>query len=269
MNNGTTNFPRVPGKCHSIIDRNTKAVLNIRAGNTTAALSELRAALTQMKNDRSIPLTASSKLVQQAQDDLRIGEIDEVSIGGGARVPLLSLFSVSVLPDSPMPIQVDIAHWPLFDRAIGIGSDTLIQGYHQNLATKRQSQHVTLGVLLYNMALSYHLTATATKEYSIALRFYQMALSLFPENASVIRQEDCQNQAVLVCAIINNMASIHVRFFQVNEAERCIDCLREIIDDCNGLGANPSFMGEEDYLFFYLLLRVTAPDCVFAIAPAA
>jgi len=227
-------------------------------------------------------------------------------------LPLLSLFSVPLFGNSnhhedrpnnncpfssqdsdhedKMPIvpgDADAAHCPLFDRAFVLANDN--PSSDMAWMEETHCQNVTLGTLLYNLALAHHLLAlqkgdanNSRGDYQVSMNLYQMALSLLDnsiQNQHQAQQQplvgsSCQNLLVLLCAIFNNMANIHSRHFHVPETRRCLECLKEVVDTYTNDPEQRRYAQgysavEEDHFFFYLNIYVTAPLHDFAIAPAA
>lgn len=244
-----------------VFDMNTKAVVCLKEGRIQPGKEGLRETLVQTR----------TLLLAQQEDGVDAAATSNSCPKEITEGPLLSVFSVPLVTPTG---DKDAAHCPLFARAFVVGGDD-----SDSWRTDVHCQHVTLGVLLYNLALSHHLsglhkgaTAASQEEYLVALNLYQLALSLVETSIQSHEndkeqplQEECQNLVVLLCAIFNNMANIHSRHFRVQETRNCLECLKEIV-------SNPYYgteEEEEDHFFFYLNLFVTAPTQDFAIAPAA
>jgi hypothetical protein len=279
--NNTSEPAAVHGRPLSILDMNNKAVVSLKQGRLPECMALLRDTL----------ISTRTSLLQHQQQQAAAGQHDGVaqrrgSSGSNAmetedapKLPLLSLFSIPLFTHQQLIAPGDelSAHCPLFDRAIVLGSDS---ADHSAVSWMMDNhcKNVTLGVLLYNLALSHHLTGiykgTSTDDFRVAINLYQMSLSLV--ESSIQRdieeqdnQEECQNLVILLCAIFNNLANIHSRFFHVTEARNCIECLREIVSSVSSSDGVVSPCVEEDHFFFYLNLFVVAPVHDFAIAPAA
>lgn len=244
--------PTLPSTRLSVFDMNTKAVVCLKEGRGMEGMEGLRETLIHTR----------TLLMQHQQLQQQVTTTSNNTMQ--CDVPPLSLFTVP-LNFSPAS-NSDSAHCPLFDRAFVVGgdnddSDACLGNSH--------CQNVTLGVLLYNLALSHHLSALqkgalAAQEFQVAMNLYQMALSLVETSIREPTQE-CQNLVLLLCAIFNNMANIHARHFHVEETRNCLECLKEIVSNDNACATTE----QEDQFFFYLNLFVAAPVHDFAIAPAA
>jgi hypothetical protein len=236
----------------SVFDMNTKAVVSLKEGRIQEGTEGLRATLLH---------TRSLLVGQEDRPHTANG-----SAGAAPMVPLLSLFTVPLFTP---PGDKDAAHCPLFDRAFVVGGDDT-----DSWMGDTHCQNVTLSVLLYNLALSHHMSALhkgdiAINEYQVAMNLYQMALNLvehsIQDEDDGNTSEECQNLIILLCAIFNNMANIHSRHFNIEETRNCLECVKEIVSQ-DYYVVN---VQEEDQFFFYLNLFVTAPVSAFAIAPAA
>jgi hypothetical protein len=281
-NNSSSEPAGVHGQPLSIFDMNTKAVVSLNEGRLPDCMTLLRDTLI---------ITRTSLLQHQQQQAAAGGQVDVVQRNSRSRssameteedaprLPLLSLFSIPLFTHRQLLAPGDdlSAHCPLFDRAFVLGSDSADPSDASWMANGH-CQNVTLGVLLYNLALCHHLTGiykgASADDFRVAINLYQMSLSLVEssiprDNEEQGSQEECQNLIILVCAIFNNLANIHSRFFHVTEARNCIECLREIISSVSSSADVITPCVEEDHLFFYLNLFVTAPVHDFAIAPAA
>ena len=265
----------------SVFDMNTKAVVSIKAGRLQEGMEILRSTLFHTRtllmsyNESRPAATVAASVCNSARP---AGSAMKCDSDGDSEntIPPLSLFTVPLFASAhPLaPGDAETAHCPLFDRAIVIGSDNYLNADETWFADEH-CENVTVGVLLYNLAFCHHLTAiqkgaASADDTRTAVRLYQMALSLFDSNTNgcAHQEEDqCQNLAVLLCALFSNMANIHSRYFHVEETRSCMECLKEVVDSCTN-----SFAGscvEDDLLFFYLNVYVTAPVHAFAIAPAA
>ncbi|CAB9500046.1 expressed unknown protein [Seminavis robusta] len=260
----------------SVFDMNTRAIVCLKEGRVQECMAGLRDTLvhtrTRLMNHQQPEAPAVPAPVEQQQPSTAAKAADAME-EDTPRLPLLSLFSVPLFTHQQLLAPGDdlSAHCPLFDRAFVLGSDS-VDPNDETWMTDAHCQNVTLGVMLYNLALSHHLTGiykgVSTEDFRVAINLYQMALSLV--ESSIRRGEDeegeeCQNLVILLCAIFNNMANIHSRHLHVEQTRNCLECLKEIV---SSVGTVVPCV-EEDHFFFYLSLFVTAPVHDFAIAPAA
>lgn len=271
----------------SVYDMNTQAVVKLNAGRVDEAMRGFRDTLIhtrsllqglQGQSHQACSTSASSKRPTTSSSSQGSSTMDCYGNGSETKTIPLSIFSVplsEVASKLPNSCDDDSAQCPIFNKVFVLGNDDgteddwLIQDEH--------CQNVTLGVLLYNLALCHHLVGIArghSDELRIALSLYQMSLSLLDigsnhpktrrENGS---HEECQNVVLLLLAIFNNSANIHSRHFNREETRSCLACLKEIVEYYADHQALTSV--EDDHFFFYLNLFVTAPVEDFAISPAA
>jgi ribosomal protein L20 len=107
----------------------------------------------------------------------------------------------------------------------------------------------TLVIVLYNMALTYHLMGVRDangekKNLKRSMRYYRMAMDILGRNINIDRKK------IMSLAVSNNMGNIYSHLFDSNKAQICLDRMAvalEAIYDSD----TPEDMGDA-YSFFHL-----------------
>jgi hypothetical protein len=106
----------------------------------------------------------------------------------------------------------------------------------------------TLVVVLYNMAVTYHLMGVRDandqkKNLKRSMRYYRMAMEVLGRN------DDIDRKKILYLAVSNNMGNIHAHLFETARAQICLDRMASALEAL--YSDIPSDMGDA-YSFFHL-----------------
>jgi tetratricopeptide (TPR) repeat protein len=157
----------------------------------------------------------------------------------------------------------------LYDRSLAIAfeDDDLDHG-GDKAAPSTLDEHRLTSVVLYNMALCYHLRATQHHQGSSndrfvrkAIRLYNLALELIHGNpASSPRSSD----ALVSLAVMNNLGHAYQHFNEVEHAQSCFDQLVSVLQSSPVMTAYDCIQDVNHFALTALL-----HDQVFPTAPAA
>lgn len=144
-------------------------------------------------------------------------------------------------------------------------------------------------VLLFNMAISYHLkglqsggTAEKLSQYlHLALSIYKMIETLLVGTANQDEEDNYNNNSsnaslkILRMAVYSNMGHIHSHFFALSEEVRCRETIFQLLyhgDEESREGDNANVrraMAEDEYVVFFLNTACLNPSMAKQWAPAA
>jgi tetratricopeptide (TPR) repeat protein len=219
----------------SILVSNLKAIELLSAGSYRAAITAFGSML--------------RILIQQVS-----GESDDTKDD----TPDLAIKPVSceaLAWSSPARSSLKDDTFKFYDKAIHIlGADV------NSVLTARKHNKVSV-IVLYNMALAFHLMAahSATDKYShlnTALNLYKMALN-------VNKKSDVHGiDNFLSMAILNNMCSIHAHSFNMEHMQGCLESLKECLDifrDSCELADDGVELFHMNVIIFYGKNALTAP----------
>jgi tetratricopeptide (TPR) repeat protein len=155
----------------------------------------------------------------------------------------------------------------LYDRSLAIASEDELDQEDCDKGTSSLDEHRLTAVVLYNMALCYHLRATQQQGSSNdrfmrkSIRLYNLALELLQGNPdSWPRSSDA-----LVClAVLNNLGHAYQHFNEVEKAQSCFDQLVSVLHSSPVVTAYDSIQDVNHFALTALL-----HDQVFPTAPAA
>jgi hypothetical protein len=145
----------------------------------------------------------------------------------------------------------------LFDQAF------VIESTDEKLLTSRMNRNRSLVVVLYNMALTYHLMGIRDandqkKNLKHSMRYYQMAMEVLRRN------KDIDQKKLMFLAVSNNMGNIHSHAFETTRAQSCLDLMASVLES---LSDDPSVDIDDAYAFFHLNVVILFGQT--ALAPAA
>lgn len=123
--------------------------------------------------------------------------------------------------------------------------------------------------LLYNMGLSYQLSALATgcsNQLRTAREVYKMALSVVQGCLGSALTDSCMLLQLL--ALFNNMGNLHSTCYDADATNQCINALTALLESRTfGLARNGE--GAELFRFFEWNNTLATSNPLFAFAPAA
>lgn len=130
----------------------------------------------------------------------------------------------------------------LYDRAFTIKSAD------ENVLFSETNRNRTLVVVLYNMALTYHLMGIRDandqkKNLKRSMRYYRMAMEVLARNNNIDRKK------IMYLAVSNNMGNIYAHLFETTRAQLCLDRMASTLEALYSDTAND--MGDA-YSFFHL-----------------
>ena len=130
-------------------------------------------------------------------------------------------------------------------------------------AIKTIDEHYFSAVFLYNLGLSFHLRAetmanTRSDDLKKALSMYNMALRFFQG----MSEHEEEQSTLLMLAIFNNMAHIHLEFYDMVAFETRISWVSEVLEEGEG-------NEEQENSFFALNLLFSDQSNCFRLAPVA
>ena len=110
----------------------------------------------------------------------------------------------------------------------------VIRGDDDQILVSKQREGWLSAVLLYNMAMSYHLMATTTS--SQQCHFYNTALKLYASAWSLLTSEfpiQSNDTMLLTMALLNNKAHLHACFHDAEKAFICLEWLQCSLESCH------------------------------------
>ena len=130
----------------------------------------------------------------------------------------------------------------LYDRAF------IIKSADEKVLLSETNRSRTLVVVLYNMALTYHLMGVRDandqkKNLKRSMRYYRMAMEVLGRNNDIDRKK------ILYLAVSNNMGNIYAHLFETTRAQICLDRMASTLEAL--YSDIPSDMGDA-YSFFHL-----------------
>jgi tetratricopeptide (TPR) repeat protein len=156
----------------------------------------------------------------------------------------------------------------LYDRSLAIASEDELDQEDSDKVSSSLDEHRLTAVVLYNMALCYHLRATQQQGSSNdrfmrkAIRLYNLALELLQGNPASGGVRSCD---ALVClAVLNNLGHAYQHFNEVENAQSCFDQLVSVLQSGPVAAAYDSIQDVNHFALTALL-----HDQVFPTAPAA
>jgi tetratricopeptide (TPR) repeat protein len=156
----------------------------------------------------------------------------------------------------------------LYDRSLAIASDDELDQRDSDKVTSSLDEHRLTSVVLYNMALCYHLRATQQQGSSNdrfmrkAIRLYNLALELLEGNSASSRPRS--SDALVCLAVLNNLGHAYQYFNEVEKAQYCFDQLVSVLQSSPVAAAYDSIQDVNHFALTALL-----HDQVFPTAPAA
>jgi len=160
------------------------------------------------------------------------------------RIMPTSLKSVPVLSEAMFPRPSSQSYLAMYDRAL------LISNHEQDRET-------VTACILYNMALANHARGLRYGRSSLlarALQLYKMSLDVLHPTSSGLD--------LLCLACFNNAAQIYSQLFHRDEMRQCLECMRQILGNVQGIRDN------DDYVLFYLNAMLYIGE-ELSLAPAA
>lgn len=159
--------------------------------------------------------------------------------------------SSSSCEDDEAEYDADISLLMIYDRAFDF--PTLKEDEDGDIdISSQQSKTRLAAILLYNLGLSYQRQAIRTgcsKDLKLALKFYREAYMVL--KSAWAKTSNFQEVFVLLLALLNNMACIHVYMGDGNDTHQCINWMNRAI-----ASRQRSILSKEDYTFFSLNLSV-------------
>jgi hypothetical protein len=208
-----------------ILDLNRNGVDLMREGSFPKALTQFRCALQRLLADRKNA---------EPQDEK------------GSRACLLvrsvssrELAFVSKMSSLDCREQHEFS---LFDQVF------VIESTDEKVLSSEMNRNRTLVVVLYNMALAYHLMGTRDandqkKNLKRSIRYYKMAMEVLRRN------KDIDEKKLMFLAISNNMGNIYSHVFETTRAQSCLESMASVLES---LSSDPSVDMGDAYTFFHL-----------------
>ena len=110
----------------------------------------------------------------------------------------------------------------------------VVRGDDDQILVSNERESWISAVLLYNMAMSYHLMATTTS--SQQCRFYNTALKLYASAWCLLTSEfpiQSKDKMLLTMALLNNKAHLHACFHDGGKAYICLEWLQCSLENCH------------------------------------
>lgn len=190
-----------------VMDLNNKAVSFIQQDSYSEALFYLKGALRLVKGGLDQTTRA-----EEDQDD----EYTTVAQGEGVTVQ-------SVLVNQRTDASSRVSSSNMYDRAFLLSGAS-----EEEIYSSRANMNRTSCVVLYNMALVYHLSGTKgnkqDQNYRNALRLYSMGSRILSDGAMTYSSD-----YLLSLALVNNQGHIHANYFRNNEAQACFSRMYTIL----------------------------------------
>lgn len=155
----------------------------------------------------------------------------------------------------------------LYDRSLAIASEDELDQEDCDKGTSELDEHRLTAVVLYNMALCYHLRATQQQGSSNdrfvrkAIRLYNLALELLQGNPD---SRPRSSDALVCLAVLNNLGHAYQHFNEVEKAQSCFDQLVSVLQS-SPVAATYDSIQDVNHFALTALLH----DQVFPTAPAA
>ncbi len=217
---------------------NTKAIALAQHNDLDEAIKSLRRALTcfyklvgtrkDCTAGKMCPRTPTELV--DTSESMQATVVESVSI-----VESVSSVSVNTLSstDTLSSVSVDLPQsnaetdylstspdnsFQFYDRPFVLTSSSVNEKVHDSAMT---------AILLYNMALTYHMKALrtcATKELYRALKLYRMSFDVLQDNSNI----SCDMVDLLLLALINNMGFIHSEFYDWDKMKNSHEVLHSL-----------------------------------------
>ena len=219
---------------------NNEGVLLLQQNNFQGAMSCFSRALYLSSETTAVSPTGGNN------ETLSSSNADDMMVAG---IPLL-------VTDEPAR-DVSPEHFVLYDRAFAFTSDS----YQESDSGKELK---VASVILYNLALAYHLLGLATgskqderaKNFQAAIRCYRCSLNMIRDSSSGTDSDIDHGEAfsfLLSLACLNNLSHVFSRHDRLADAQVCRTMLDCLLDSMTTPAAQPSHpLAEEDFVFFYL-----------------
>ena len=232
---------------------NNLAVEHLQNGQFKNAIKQLRLALDGVKlflRENVLAASSRERLRRDAAMEMDLHAQQQQTISAEVVSIMGNDHSTNVLPlfCKAFRIQPNTASDPLFFKD-----------------ARRPS--FLVGAILFNLSVAYHCRGACNKvqDLSNALKLYNVALSMLQNELSDDTLPTSGESAILLMAILNNIASIHAHSFDAKKALLYLNCLRDVVVQYCGLASNAAF--REQYSFFESNVLVT--DASFHLAPVA
>jgi len=157
----------------------------------------------------------------------------------------------------------------LFDRALTISdNDRNRRNGDDDAVYDEIDNAVTTAIVMYNMGLVHHgrgMSRGKSKYLAKAAQLYQMSLHMIQQAMDGQQQENMPEVSLLLLANLNNLAQIHSNWCRTDKTKLFLDGMRTVLTECS----YEDFVGEEDYILFYMNILQETNVFAFATAPAA
>jgi len=262
-----------------IVTLNNNAVSHIIGGNHGKAAKTLVKALMYLKKFDSVktrkPLLCRNKKRRKKQnfdDDGRKNNSDKANEMTTIRNNILvsiELPEVSSSEYSKLEIENE-NEFVFFNHAFVIDHD-----FEDDAIQQQYIDKLSMIVMLYNVALCHHRVGvkygnTKSNEFKNALMTYNTVNSSITQ----LRNEYGKNYdllqyiLLLTLALWNNMGHIHTYFYQQEESNKCLKCIRRVVLATKEYSPKLIFQNDSKIHFFFKNL-IFCPVDVYSIAAAA
>jgi hypothetical protein len=209
----------------SILDINKNGVDLMRDGSSRQALTLFRCALQRLVEDRK-----------------NNAPQDEIESGASFMVRSVSSREVTCMSKLSSPNCREQHAFSLFDKAF------VIKSADEKVLSSEMYRNRTLVVVLYNMALTYHLMGIRDandqkKNLKRSMRYYRMAMEVLERNNDIDRKK------IMSLAVSNNMGNIYSHLFETTKAQICLERMASALEAV--YSDTPGDMGDA-YSFFHL-----------------
>jgi hypothetical protein len=209
----------------SILDINRKGVDLMREGSSRQAVTLFRCALQRLLDG------GTNNAPQEGKESSASLLVRSVSTREVACMSKLSSLN-----------YIEQQAFSLYDRAF------VIKSADEKVLFSETNRSRTLVVVLYNMALTYHLMGVRDandqkKNMKRSMHYYRMAMELLRRNS------DIDQKKILYLAVSNNMGNIYAHLFETTRAQICLDRMASTLETL--YSDTPVNMGDS-YSFFHL-----------------
>lgn len=241
----------------SIVDMNTKAIARAQQNNLDVAIKSFGRALACLfelvgtKKDSNVHRKAAcnAKKMYSRTEFTDVSESIQTTIVESVSIDYPQSHTetnyVSTSPDNS---------FKFYNKAFVPTSFSANEEAHDSVMTS---------ILLYNMALTYHIKAVqtgATKALYSALKLYRMSFDVVQGNSDF----SCDMRDLLLLALINNMGFIHSHFYDWDKMKNSQEVLHSLFMAACDISTN---LETEDCIFFSYVLSPHYQ--ISSVSPAA
>jgi hypothetical protein len=193
-----------------IVAVNTNAVNLMQQGSFQKAIFFFHAALRELHRITGVQKQNVNK---PPTDGVKVSRTFRREVSSAPLGDTLSVLKPSIYQDDDA--------CSIFDRAFLIESSDLVSVH------SIEGQNYVTTVLLFNMGLAYQLLGMMQGFHSKQSTNFKKAMKIYQMTASMLGNSGDQENGLVCLAVSNNMSHIYTHFYETQDAQRCLDCLRE------------------------------------------